>query len=221
MDVQEQTIIARSCRLPGVSCFQPSQHLSGIINFGLAGVGILPEIEEFLVAAAGFGLHTVLLIDRPQPVIALGIGFAIIHPPERQTGDLFVLLLRLIRVSGLEVGLRQPIQEEGRLLVGIFCQRTHNLFEMIDRSSVFFFLKLDSSHEPQIEPGAFLFCQPFVNQTLELGCHFLGFGQVSRFGMNKTPGKNRFTLPIIGSRLDGRIPGRLAFRQGLIGLTCS
>jgi hypothetical protein len=32
---------------------QPSQPLPGILNFGEAGVGVFPEVEEFVIVFAG------------------------------------------------------------------------------------------------------------------------------------------------------------------------
>jgi hypothetical protein len=32
-----------------LSALQPGQSLPGVLDFGLAGVGVLPEVEEFVV----------------------------------------------------------------------------------------------------------------------------------------------------------------------------
>jgi len=42
---------------------QPGQPLLGILNFGQAWVGVLPEVEEFAVAIAGLSYSSYLLTD--------------------------------------------------------------------------------------------------------------------------------------------------------------
>jgi hypothetical protein len=45
----------------------------GVLDFGDARVGVLPEVEEAAVVPAGFVLHAFLLIKLPQVVIEPGI----------------------------------------------------------------------------------------------------------------------------------------------------
>ena len=40
---------------------QPGQPLPGILNFGQAGVGVFPEVEEFSAALYSFGSATFFL----------------------------------------------------------------------------------------------------------------------------------------------------------------
>jgi hypothetical protein len=50
--------------------FQPGQPLPGVLDFGQAGIRVLPEVEEFLVVPARPGFVSQLLVDQADMVEA-------------------------------------------------------------------------------------------------------------------------------------------------------
>jgi len=58
------TILVRPAQLVKPTCsvaLQPRRPLPGILKLGQAGVGVLPEGEEFLTMPYGFGVPTFFL----------------------------------------------------------------------------------------------------------------------------------------------------------------
>ena len=85
----------------------------GVVDFGLAGIGVLPEVEEFAVVLDRALLILLILRDLPQPIKAFGIQVAEIPSSRRQTGQLFELHSSLIKIPGLVVGEGKRIKMEG------------------------------------------------------------------------------------------------------------
>jgi hypothetical protein len=56
---------------------QASQPLPGILDFGDAGVGVLPEVEEFLIMLSGLCFLPLLLGDLPQHIMSPGVDIAV------------------------------------------------------------------------------------------------------------------------------------------------
>src|SRR4030042_2306307 len=77
------------------------QPLPGILDFGPAGVGIFPEIEEFPVLLGGFGFLSLLFAYFSKLVIGLSIDIAVAQPADSQRNDFFVLPASAVQIPEL------------------------------------------------------------------------------------------------------------------------
>ena len=55
-----------------------SQPLLRIFHFREAGIGVFPEVEEFLIVLDGFGFIALLLVDFAQHIEGFGVYVAVI-----------------------------------------------------------------------------------------------------------------------------------------------
>jgi hypothetical protein len=85
---------------------QVGQSLFGILDFGYAGVGVLPQLEEFAVVGLGFSFVPFLLVHFSQAVIIQRVDEATNDALRIELDQPLIGFYRYVKISDLKIGPR-------------------------------------------------------------------------------------------------------------------
>ena len=83
--------------------FKSARRFFGVLDFGLAGVGVLPEVEKFLVIFARLEFIALLLGDFSEHVEAFRVDIPINGTPYCQVSDPFIFFPGFLKIPGFVI----------------------------------------------------------------------------------------------------------------------